>query len=404
MTNIETIIIGAGASGLFCGLTLGKLGKQVLILDHANKAGKKILMSGGGRCNFSNYDISAKNYLSQNPHFVKSALARFGVWDFMDFVYKYNIDFNEKEHGQLFCTQSANDILQMLLTECNNHKVDIELNTEIVNIKKDDNFILTTIHKKTGQSQTYSCQNLIIATGGLSIPTMGATGFGYEVARQFGHSIIPTSASLVPFTFTDKMGEYFKALAGVSLDVVAFNDKASFKLPMLFTHRGLSGPAILQLSNYWQIGELIFINLLPNIDVVDFLLTQKTLHPKRLIKTAIGELTLPKKVLASFEIIFWENDKDTELGNIKDSRLKTIGKQLNAWQLLPSGTEGYRTAEVTKGGVNCDEVSSKTMESLLCPDLYFVGEVLDITGQLGGYNFHWAWASGYACAMAIGGR
>lgn len=397
----DTIIIGAGAAGLFCGLNLGKLNHSVLILDHANKAGKKILMSGGGRCNFTNQNISPKNYLSANPNFVKSALARFGHWDFMTYVYKHNIDFHEKEHGQLFCTNSAHDILQMLLSECKHHGVDIQLNTKIVSIQKSTHFELIITHQKTQKTSHLICQNLIIATGGLSIPTMGATGFGYEIARQFGHTIMPISAGLVPFCFSDKYLEFFKELAGISLDVIAFNDKIRFELPLLFTHRGLSGPVILQLSNYWQNGEHIFINLLPDYQMSEYLITQKQQHPKRLLKSIIGELNLPKKLLPILELIFWQSYKSIELSNIKDSDLKSIGKQLNAWQLLPSGTEGYRTAEVTRGGINTAEISSKSMESKLCDNLYFIGEVLDVTGQLGGYNFHWAWASAYACATSI---
>lgn len=412
------IIIGAGASGLFCALTAGKRGRRVLVVDHANKAGKKILMSGGGRCNFTNYDIEPKHYLSSNPHFCKSALSRYLNWDFIGMVSQYHIPYHEREHGQLFCDNSANDILQMLLNECSANQVTIQLKTAIQQIQAlPDNtgFVLTVnqpasqqlnqpANQKSGE-QTLTCHSLVVATGGLSIPTMGATGFGYQVAQQFGHTIVPTSAGLVPFTFTDKIGDAIKSLAGVSFEVIAFNERISFRLPILFTHRGLSGPAMLQLSNYWQVGEPIFINLFPNLDMAAFLAEQKKQHPKQLIRTVlndqIGAAALPKKVIATLQNLLWQDMAETELANIKDEKLAQLGEQLNAWRLTPSGTEGYRTAEVTRGGVATDKVSSKTMQSQLQPNLYFIGEVLDVTGWLGGYNFQWAWASGFVAGEVV---
>lgn len=412
------IIIGAGASGLFCALTAGKRGRRVLVVDHANKAGKKILMSGGGRCNFTNYDIEPKHYLSSNPHFCKSALSRYLNWDFIGMVSQYQIPYHEREHGQLFCDNSANDILQMLLNECSANQVTIQLKTAIQQIQAlPDNtgFVLTVnqpasqqlnqpANQKSGE-QTLTCHSLVVATGGLSIPTMGATGFGYQVAQQFGHTIVPTSAGLVPFTFTDKIGDAIKSLAGVSFEVIAFNERISFRLPILFTHRGLSGPAMLQLSNYWQVGEPIFINLFPNLDMAAFLAEQKKQHPKQLIRTVlndqIGAAALPKKVIATLQNLLWQDMAETELANIKDEKLAQLGEQLNAWRLTPSGTEGYRTAEVTRGGVATDKVSSKTMQSQLQPNLYFIGEVLDVTGWLGGYNFQWAWASGFVAGEVV---
>ena len=292
----DVIIIGAGASGLFCALTAGKRGRRVLVVDHANKAGKKILMSGGGRCNFTNYDIEPKHYLSSNPHFCKSALSRYLNWDFIGMVSQYQIPYHEREHGQLFCDTSANDILQMLLTECRANQVTIQLKTAIQQIQAlpDNTGFVLTVNQPASQQpnqpanqksseQTLTCHSLVVATGGLSIPTMGATGFGYQVAQQFGHTIVPTSAGLVPFTFTDKIGDAIKSLSGVSFEVIAFNERISFRLPVLFTHRGLSGPAMLQLSNYWQVGEPIFINLFPNLDMAVFLAEQKKQHPKQLI-------------------------------------------------------------------------------------------------------------------------
>lgn len=401
LTTVETdvVIIGAGASGLFCAMTAGKRGRKVLVLDHANKAGKKILMSGGGRCNFTNYDIENRHYLSQNPHFCKSALSRYLNWDFIALVNQHGIAYQEKDNGQLFCENSANDILQMLLNECEQNHVKISLKTQINQITAQaDNqgFHITT------DKMTVTCQSLVIATGGLSIPTMGATGFGYQVAEQFGHTIVRTSAGLVPFTFTDKLGEAFKTLAGTSLDIIAFNDKASFALPILFTHRGLSGPACLQLSNYWQMGEPIFINLFAQQNMADFLLKHKKSHPKQLIRTVIhNNFDLPKKLVNTLQNFIFDKFSDIELANIKDETLQNIGKTLNAWQLKPSGTEGYRTAEITRGGVDTSHISSKTMQSQLQPNLYFIGEVLDVTGWLGGYNFQWAWASGFVAGEVV---
>ena len=417
-THYDVIIVGAGASGLYCALTAGRRGRRVLVIDHANKAGKKILMSGGGRCNFTNYFVEPEHFIGANPHFCKSALSRYPSWEFIGMVEAHQIPYHEREHGQLFCNDSAQDILTMLLDECTAVGVQIKLNTQINHVQTTDHdkakrFELIT-SKKLGKkdvasesqsSQTrYRCESLVVATGGLSIPTMGASGIGYELAQQFGHTLIATDASLVPFTFTDKTGELIRSLAGISLPVIASNERISFKLPVLFTHRGLSGPAMLQLSNYWHSGETISINLLPDVDVTDILLTRKKSHPRQLIRTVLAENTdnaLPKKLLAALQTQLWDDIKDTELANIKDERLSELGATLNGWQLKPSGTEGYRTAEVTRGGVKTDEVSSKTMQSNLQEGLYFIGEVLDVTGWLGGYNFQWAWASGFVSGEVV---
>lgn len=405
--HFDVIIIGAGASGLFCAFHAAERGRRVLVLDHANKAGKKILMSGGGRCNFTNIEVRPEHFISHNPRFVHSALSRFTPHHFLNYVYKHGIAFHEKSHGQLFCDESSKAILDMLLTECNNHGVSLWLNTKVVSIHKDTegaarNFIITTQKSPTkdGQTSTLSCTSLIIATGGLSIPTLGATSFGYDIAREFGHQVLPTSAGLAPFTFTDHVGQMSKALSGISMEVIAFNQRARFHLPLLFTHRGLSGPAMLQLSNYWRLGEWIHLNLLPKVDAGQLLLTHKIKHPKQHIRSALQPY-FAKKLLTVLEAHFWEHHKHSELANIKDKELMALGKSLNDWQIKPSGTEGYRVAEVTLGGVDTDEISGKTFESKLCPNLYFIGEVLDVTGQLGGYNFHWAWASAHACAMAV---
>ncbi|MBF0657365.1 NAD(P)/FAD-dependent oxidoreductase [Psychrobacter sp. NG25] len=422
--HYDVIIIGAGASGLYCALTAGRRGRRVLVLDHANKAGKKILMSGGGRCNFTNYFVEPEHFLGANQHFCKSALSRYPSWEFIGMVEAHKIPYHEREHGQLFCDDSAQDILSMLLDECAAAGVQVKLNAQIESVQTVENDknarfqLLTTkqLSKKEKQerkdtaNQTklpqtgYSCESLVVATGGLSIPTMGASGLGYEVAQQFGHTLIPTDASLVPFTFTDKTGELIRALSGISLPVIASNERISFKLPLLFTHRGLSGPSMLQLSNYWHTGETISINLLPETDTTALLLAHKKSHPKQLIRTVLADFTdnaLPKKLLTALQTHLWEDIKDTELANIKDERLAELGASLNGWQLKPSGTEGYRTAEVTRGGVKTDEVSSKTMQSNLQDGLYFIGEVLDVTGWLGGYNFQWAWASGFVSGEIV---
>ena len=423
-SHYDVIIIGAGASGLYCALTAGRRGRRVLVLDHANKAGKKILMSGGGRCNFTNYFVEPEHFIGSNTHFCKSGLSRYPSWEFIAMVEQHKIPYHEREHGQLFCDDSAQDILTMLLDECAAVGVQVRLNTQVDSVQALENdqkshFQLLTskaLSKKEKQEKketpesakpvqtAFRCESLVVATGGLSIPTMGASGLGYELAQQFGHSLITTDASLVPFTFTDKTGELIRTLAGISIPVIASNDRISFKLPLLFTHRGLSGPAMLQLSNYWKTGETISINLLPNIDMTALLLAHKKSHPRQLIRTVLADYTdnaLPKKLLAALQTTFWDDIKDKELANIKDERLIELGETLNGWQLKPSGTEGYRTAEVTRGGIKTDEVSSKTMQSNYQDGLYFIGEVLDVTGWLGGYNFQWAWASGFVCGEIV---
>lgn len=419
-SHFDVIIIGAGASGLYCALTAGRRGRRVLVLDHANKIGKKILMSGGGRCNFTNYDVEPEHFIGDNAHFCKSALSRYPSWEFIAMVEAHNIAYHERDHGQLFCDDSAQDIVTMLVAECNSAGVQIRLNTQLDSVTVNDHaaethkrFRLATSKKLSKKELTddiksttsyYSCESLVIATGGLSIPTLGASGRGYELAQQFGHSVIATDPSLVPFTFTDKTGDLLQALSGISLPVIASNSRTAFKLPLLFTHRGLSGPAMLQLSNYWQTGETIEINLLPDIDITALLLAHKKAHPKQLIRTVLSDNTdnaLPKKLLTTLQSLLWDDIKTIELANIKDERLAKLGATINGWRLKPSGTEGYRTAEVTRGGINTHEVSSKTMQSKKQDGLYFIGEVLDVTGWLGGYNFQWAWASGFVCGEVV---
>jgi len=392
MSQADVIIIGAGASGLMCAIEAGKRGRTVIVLDHANKAGKKILMSGGGRCNFTNYSISPDNYLSSNPHFCKSALSRYNQWHFLALIERYQIPFHEREHGQLFCDHSAKDILSMLLSECEQAGVILQLNTPIHSVShQSGGFQLKT------QQGEFSCQSLVVATGGLSIPKMGATPFGYQLAAQFGIPVIPTRAALVPFTLQPADKETFSALSGIAVSCEVSNQRQSFTENLLFTHRGLSGPAILQLSSYWQPGEAIRVNFLPNLDIAAELKTRRQQKQKSTIKTNLADY-LPKRLL---ECLLPEDCLQRSLPDCSDQQLEQIAAQLQQWQVKPNGTEGYRTAEVTLGGVDCAALSSKTMASNLHSNLYFIGEVVDVTGWLGGYNFQWAWSSGWCAGQVV---
>ncbi|KOE64802.1 NAD(P)/FAD-dependent oxidoreductase [Aggregatibacter actinomycetemcomitans] len=388
----ETLIIGAGAAGLFCAAQLAKCGGNVRILDNGKKVGRKILMSGGGFCNFTNMEMSSERYLSQNPHFVKSALKRFTQWDFIGLVADYGIAYHEKELGQLFCDNGAEDIVNMLLAECKKYGVEIALRQNISAVEKTaDGFCVTT------NGETLHCRNLVAATGGLSMPGLGATPFGYQLAQQFGINVIAPRASLVPFTWRE-CDQFYAALSGISLDVAATNRHKTFTHQMLFTHRGLSGPAILQISNYWQPGESIHLDLLPYQDIRHYLDELRQSSPKLQLKTALARL-LPKKLVE-----LWLEQgllQDEVLARLSKVRLENLVNLIHNWQFVPNGTEGYRTAEVTMGGVDTHAISSKTMESNQVSGLYFIGEVLDVTGWLGGYNFQWAWSSAYACAQAI---
>ncbi|MFV1982875.1 MAG: NAD(P)/FAD-dependent oxidoreductase [Thiohalomonadales bacterium] len=384
----DVLIIGASASGLMCAIEAGKRGRKVIVLDHANKPGKKILMSGGGRCNFTNYEISATNFISHNSHFCKSALSRYTQWDFIAKVTEYHIPFHERDHGQLFCNNSAKDILDMLLSECHKVNVTIQLNCTITDIKNNNKkFCLST---STRQIQA---ESLIIACGGLSIPKMCASPLGYKIAEQFKHHIWPTSAGLVPFTLQPGDKNNLAKLSGIAVESIVSTDDIEFRENILFTHRGLSGPVILQVSSYWLPGEAIIINLLPDLDVVEYLKIKQIINPKTKLKTILNEL-LPKRLILT---LLNPEDLETPLHSLSFSRFNLISTQLQQWQIKPNGTEGYRTAEVTLGGVDCNEVSSKTMESTLVTGLYFIGEIVDVTGWLGGYNFQWAWSSGW-CA------
>lgn len=394
MGSYDTVIIGAGAAGLFCASLAGQAGLSVLVLDNGKKAGRKILMSGGGRCNFTNMYIEPSAYLSENPHFCKSALARYTQWDFIELVQKHNIAYHEKTLGQLFCDDSAQQIVDLLLTECQKGKVSVRLRSEVTQIEKTDAGFTIFVDGKT-----ITTPSVVIASGGLSMPGLGATPFGYKVAEQFGLSVLPTRAGLVPFTLHKPQLEQLSQLSGVAVPaIVTAKNGTSFKENILFTHRGLSGPAILQISSYWQAGEYVSINLLPNIDLESLLQEKRQEHPNQLLKNTLSRL-LPKRFIE----IMIENKQltDVSLAQLSNERITQIATLLQEWQVQPNGTEGYRTAEVTLGGVDTRALSSKTMEATKVKGLYFIGEVVDVTGWLGGYNFQWAWSSAYACAQSL---
>ncbi|WP_419225147.1 NAD(P)/FAD-dependent oxidoreductase [Acinetobacter sp. A2] len=393
----DVLVLGAGASGLMTAYMAAQRGRKVLVLEKANKVGKKILMSGGGKCNFTNLEVEPNHYISHNPHFVISALTRYTNWDFIGLVCEYGIEYEERKHGQLFTLNGAKEILAMLLAECEKTAlVDIKTNAEVkaVNAVDDQGFqVATTL----GYFQATS---VVVATGGLSIPTLGGSGIGYEIAKQFGHHVYPTRAGLVPFTFSDSFKEVTTRLSGNAVDATLSNSLNSFTEALLFTHRGLSGPSALQLSNYWDVGQSFKINFLPYLELYDFLKTKKQTQAKVLLRTLLTEL-LPKSVVTELQQLIWSELSETAIGNISDEKLEHIAARLNAFEVKPSGTEGYRTAEVTLGGVDTQEVSSKTMESKKQKGLYFVGEVLDVTGHLGGYNFQWAWSSAHAASEYV---
>ncbi|HCT41411.1 MAG TPA: aminoacetone oxidase family FAD-binding enzyme [Moraxellaceae bacterium] len=405
LTHYDVIIIGGGASGLMCALTAGQRGRSVLVLDASNKIGKKILMSGGGRCNFTNLFVEPGNFLSANPHFCISALDRYTQWDFIALVERHRIPYHERKHGQLFCDDSAKDILDMLVAECDKAQVRIQTHCEINTVtplaKKgavasgsDSRF---SLHTSKGE---FSAHSLVVATGGLSIPTMGASGIGYDIARQFGLRVMPTRAGLVPFMFSDSFKSVSERLSGLAVDVVLSTEQQAFSENVLFTHRGLSGPAALQLSNYWQVGEAIAMDLLPGTDLPQWLRQQKKDHPKSLLRTLLTPF-LAKSLVQELQTLFWLPWAETAMAEIPDAALLAIAEGLGHWSFKPSGTEGYRTAEVTLGGVDTQQLSSKTMECKMQPGLYFIGEVVDVTGHLGGFNFQWAWSSGNAAGQYV---
>lgn len=393
MQKVDVIIIGASASGLMCAIEAGKRNRSVAVLDHSNKAGKKILMSGGGRCNFTNTDINADNYISHNPHFCKSALSRYTQWDFINMVQRYKIPYHERSHGQLFCDKSARDILSMLQEECTLVDVDIHLNTNILHIEK-----ISSHHFKVTTTQTeFHCQSLVIASGGLSIPTMGASPFGYKLAEQFNIKVWPVSAGLVPFTLHTKDKTTFAPLSGIAIDSLVQTAGQGFRENILFTHRGLSGPAILQISSYWTPGDDISINLLPDIDLLADLKQAQQQTPQIKVKTFLCQ-HLPKRLI---DTIINKDILNSTLQTNSHNQFSTLANNIHQWTIKPNGTEGYRTAEVTLGGIDCDALSSKTMQCHAVPGLYFIGEVIDITGWLGGYNFQWAWSSAWCAGQYV---
>jgi len=393
--RFDAIVVGAGAAGMFYAAQAGQAGARVLLLDTGKKPGRKILMSGGGRCNFTNMYVEPAAYLSQNPHFCKSALARYTQWDFIDLVGKYGIAWHEKTLGQLFCDDSAEQIVAMLVAECEKGNVTTRLRTEIISVERTEeaDYVLQL------NGDTVAAKKLVIASGGLSMPGLGASPFGYKIAEQFGLKVLPTRAGLVPFTLHKPLLEQLQVLSGVSVpSVITADDGTVFRENLLFTHRGLSGPAVLQISSYWQSGEFVSINLLPECDLDAFLDEQRNAHPNQSLKNTLA-MQLPKRLVECLQ----------QLGQIPDVQLKQLNSKdqqqlvetLTNWRVQPNGTEGYRTAEVTLGGVDTHELSSRTMEARKAPGLYFIGEVMDVTGWLGGYNFQWAWASAWACAQAL---
>ena len=387
----DAIVVGGGAAGLMCALTAGRRGRRVLVVEHANRVGKKILMSGGGRCNFTNTGASAANYLSANPHFCKSALARYTPADFLAMVERHGIAWHEKELGQLFCDESSKQIVRMLLDECADAGVRILTQCKIERVRRGEAFHVDTV------VGAFAAPALVVASGGLSIPSMGASGFGYALARQFGLSVLPTRAALVPLTLSGRPQERLADLAGVALPVRARCNGAQFRNAMLFTHRGVSGPAILQISSYWNPGDDLRLDLLPDEDAYAWLRAQRDERPAAELRSVLGE-RLPRR-FAQRLCEHWLASRP--MRQYRDAELREIAALLAAWPLAASGTEGYRTAEVTLGGVDTDELSSSTMQSRRVPGLYFIGEVVDVTGWLGGYNFQWAWASGHACGSAL---
>jgi predicted Rossmann fold flavoprotein len=389
MLERDCIVIGAGAAGLFCAIEAGRRGRKVLVLEHAERVGKKISISGGGRCNFTNIYTTAENYISANPHFSKSALARYTPADFISLVEKHHIKYHEKKLGQLFCDKSSQQIIDMLLGECSRAGAEILCRCRVLSVQKDDAFRIETDHG------TFVSPSLVIATGGLSIPTLGATDFGYSIARQFGLKIEEPRPALVPFTLTPEVREQLSSLSGVSLGAIVSCRGKEFRENILITHRGLSGPAILQISSYWRPGETVSINLLPDEDVFD---TLKRYQNSGVELANLLAQRLPRRFAQAWCELYADS---RPLKQYTSEELYEVAQKVHHMQIMPSGTEGFRKAEVTAGGVSTVELSSQTMEARRASGLYFIGEVVDVTGQLGGYNFQWAWASGYAAGQYV---
>lgn len=405
----DVIILGAGAAGLMAAITASKRNRKILVLEKSNKVGKKILMSGGGRCNFTNQFINSDNFISDNKHFCKAALSRYSSQDFINMADKHNIKYEIRKNNQYFCLNSSKDILNMLLKECDNKNIKIKTLSEVESIIDLNNYnSVYTRYKLKGyfclenikSTFEYNCNSLVIATGGLSVPTLGGSGYGYNLGEQFSILKNTTRPGLVPFTLGEKYKDVSHRLSGVSFEIEVKHNKTIFRDNLLFTHRGLSGPAILQISSYWNPGDHIHINLLPNGNAYKIFLLAKKESKHILIRTLLNQI-FPKAFVLEIENLWWKDIKNKPLIEISDKILKQIGEKINNWLLKPTATEGYRTAEVTLGGIDTNFISSKTMEVKHQPGLYFIGEVLDVSGQLGGYNFQWAWASGYSAGLYI---
>lgn len=393
--HYDAIVVGGGAAGLMTAWQAGKRGRRVRVLERSNKVGRKILMSGGGRCNFTNLHVTADNFLCSNPHFVKSALNQYTAYDFIGSVLDHHVPYHERKHGQLFCDNKAKDILNLLLDECASVGVEISTKCEVESVHQNSN----AYELNTNQG-TLSTPSLVIATGGLSIPSMGTTPFGYSIAEQFEIPVLPLRASLVPYTFSGELKEMFARLSGNAIDASISFGNTRFDEALLFTHRGLSGPVVLQISNYWEPGQPIEVDLMPDVSAGDLFLQAKAENPKVLLRKLLIQ-HLPRNLVLELEALWWADEKNRPTGEISNARLSEIANKLNHWEIVPAGTEGYKTAEVTLGGVHTDSLSSRTMESKTHPGLYFVGEVVDVTGHLGGFNFQWAWSSGFACGQAL---
>ena len=386
----DVVIIGAGAAGMMSAIECGKRGRKTLLIDHSKKIGEKIRISGGGRCNFTNLNASPIKYISKNPSFIISALNQYNQEDFIDLVKKYKIKYHEKKLGQLFCDNSSQEIIDMLLNECKLANVVLKIDTKVIEVSYKDKIFITQ-----DNSKTYLSSSLIVATGGLSVPKIGASKFGYDLAKQFNLNVIDTVPALVPLTFNEKILNKCKLLAGVSANAIISIKKTLFEEGMLFTHRGLSGPSILQISSYWKEGESLNINLCPEKNIFNFLLNKRNTSPKQSINSIISSF-LAKRLAT---IICEENKINGNIGELSNKNIKKLSDSINNWIVEPIGTEGYKTAEVTLGGVDTNELSSKTMMSKKNPGLFFIGEVVDITGHLGGYNFQWAWSSGFVAGQ-----
>ena len=396
MRNFDVIIIGAGAAGLMCAQIAGKRGRSVLILEHTEKPAEKIRISGGGRCNFTNYYSNSSNFISNNSHFCKSIFSKYSQKDFIELVQSHKIAFHEKKLGQLFCNNTSQDIINMLLTECKKSDVTLQLKTNIHTVKALK--IGFKVNTKVGNShEILECKSLVIATGGLSIPKIGASKLGYEIAKQFGLGVTALKPALVPLTFHSNFQSRCYALSGVSVDAEILIGKTSFREGLLFTHRGLSGPSVLQISSYWDQGAKITINLLPDLDLFSLIKQNKSEFPKKTLKTILYN-HLPKRLV---DDILSELDLNGKLADLSHEKLRFLSKRVQKWDVIPNGTEGYRTAEVTCGGVNVNDISAQTMEAKSQKGLYFVGEVIDVTGHLGGYNFQWAWSSGFVAGQDV---